>query len=160
MVNERRPHLPDITGDDSVLSPNHNQPSLLLTERGTDRTVRWECDGNGSAYVNIKDASNDNLLHSGAALSVAANTLTTISTFIASSNVTIYKIVVTGSGHADYSLRHNLGEIGFKQTNIEMGVEFIFDNGYSLLMNDTLDVQVEHDVPGKTKNFKLFIYGA
>ena len=159
MANKRRPHPTDITGDDSAMSPNHNQPAILLTERGTDRTVRWEADENGTAYVRVKDSVKDTLLHSGAALAVAESTVTTVSTFIAASTVTVYKIVVTGSGCTDFSLRHNLSEIGFKQTNLEMGVEFVFDNGFPMALNDTMDVQVEHFVPGKTKNFKMFVYG-
>jgi len=160
MANKRRPHPLDGSGDDSVLSPNQNQPSLLLTERGTNRTVRWEADANGAAYVNVKDTNNDTLLHSGSASTVAASTETTISTFIASATVKVYKIIATGSGCTDFTLRHNLTEIGFKQTNIEMGVEFTFDNGYPIDLNDTLDIRVQHYVTGKTKDFKMFVYGA
>lgn len=160
MANKRRPHPTEITGDDSPVSPNQQQPALLLTERGTDRTVRWEADANGSAYVNAKDTNPDSLLHSGSAGSVANNTPTTISTYIAAGTVKVYKVVVTGSGCTDFTLLHNLTEVGFKQTNIEMGVEFTFDNGYPLSLNDTLAVQAEHFVSGKTKTFKMFVYGA
>jgi len=41
-----------------------------------------------------------------------------------------------------------------------MGVTFEFEKGYPASFGDDVDVVVEHSVAGKTKDFKLFIYGA
>lgn len=155
----KRPIHPDSDGDDSAISPGHNQPGLLGHEKDSPNTTRQILVDPVTGALLTVDGKSDDLLHSGEASAIADSTLTVISTYVAASAVKIYKIIVTGSNCADYELRKNLSRIGFKQTNIEMGVEFNFDNGLPLALNDTIDIRVEHFATGKTKDVKMFIYG-
>lgn len=147
-------------GDEPSHSPNKSQNSLLGTERGTDYTRRLETDSNNNLYTSIAaDSRQDTLLFSGSLSSIAANTPTAFTAYIAPSAVKVYKVLITGSAYSDFTLRHLSSPIAKKLTNLEMQVEFIFEHGYSLDATDTLDAIVEHYVTGKTKDYNIFVYG-
>ena len=147
-------------GDEPSHSPNKSQNSLLGTERGTDYTRRLETDANNNLYTAIaSDARQDTLLFSSSLSSVAANTPTAFTAYIAPSAVKVYKVLVVGSAYTDFTLRHLGSPIAKKLTNLEMQVEFEFKHGFNLASTDTLDCVVEHCVDGKTKDFNIYIYG-
>lgn len=147
-------------GDEPTHSPNKNQNSLLATERGTDSTRRIETDTNNNLYVSVAaDGRKESLLYSASLSSIADSTPTAFVAFVAPAAVKIYKVLITGSICTDFTLRHLGSSIGIKQTNLEMGVEFNFPQGYELAATDTLDAVVEHFVTGKTKSFNLYVYG-
>lgn len=146
-------------GDEASQSPGKRTKSLLGSNSDDSGRTKLIKVHETNCGILTTQAQKDNLLHSGTSGSVAASTITTISVFIAGETLRVYRVLATGSVATDFTLRQNLAEIGFKQTNLEMGVEFIFPNGLELVDTDTLDVRVEHFVTGKSKTFKLFIYG-
>jgi len=161
-VGQNWPRYPsDVNdGDEPSHSPNKSHKSLLGTERGTDYTRRLETDSNNNLFVNVAaDNRKDTLLYTNSLSSIAADTPTTFTAYNAPSAVKIYKVLISGSAYTDFDLRHNGSVIGRKLTNLEMQVEFIFDQGYEIATADTIDAIVEHCVTGKTKNFNIYIYG-
>jgi len=148
-------------GDEVSHAPTKNDRSLLGTERGTDSTRRLELDTDRNLYTNIgADSRSESLLYSASLSTIADSTPTAFTAYTAPSAQKIYRVEVTGSGCADYALRINASTVGMKQTNIEMGVVFTFDRGYPVAFGDSVDLVVEHFVPGKTKDFNLYVYGA
>jgi len=147
-------------GDEPSYSPTKTHKSVLGVERGTQYTRRLEMDADGNAYVNVAaDARKDTLLFSASLSSIAASTPTAFTAYTAPSAVKIYKVLITGSAYTDFTLRHLGSSIGKKLTNLEMQVEFSFDQGYELATSDSMDAIVDHCVTGKTKDFNIYIYG-
>lgn len=161
-MGELFPKYPSETsdGDEPSFSPNKTHKSVLGVERGTHYTRRLEMDTDGNAYVNVAaDARKDTLLYTAALSSIAASTPTAFVAYTAPSAVKVYKVLISGSANTDFNLRHLGSSIGKKYTNLEMQVEFIFDQGYELATTDTMDAVVEHCVTGKTKSYNIYIYG-
>lgn len=147
-------------GDEPSHSPTKSQNSVLGTERGTQSTRRLEMDTTGNAYVNVgADSRRSTLLYSAAIGPIAASTPTAFVAYTAPSAVKVYKVLISGAAYSDFILRHNASSIGIKYTNLEMQIEFQFDQGFELAATDTIDAVVEHCVTGKTKSYNIYIYG-
>lgn len=147
-------------GDEPSFSPTKTHKSVLGVERGTQSTRRLEMDASGNAYVNVADNSQkDTLLYSASIGPIAASTPTAFVAYTAGTAVKVYKVLISGAVASDFNLRHNGSSIGEKFTNIEMQVEFLFPEGYEMAVSDTMDAVVEHCLTGKTKSYKIFIYG-
>ena len=147
-------------GDEPSHSPNKTHKSVLGVERGTDYTRRLEMDAEGNAYVNVAaDGRQDTLLYSATLSSIADSTPTAFVAYTAPSAKKVYKVLISGAPYTDFTLRHNGSSIGKKYTNLEMQVEFTFNQGFELAATDTVDAVVEHCLTGKTKGFDIYIYG-
>lgn len=147
-------------GDEPSYSPNKTHKSVLGVERGSHYTRRLEMDADGNAYVNIAaDGRKDTLLYSASIGPIAASTPTAFVAYTAGTAVKVYKVLITGSAYADFTLRHLGSTIGKKLTNLEMQVEFEFPQGYEMAITDTMDAVVEHCITGKTKSYDIYIYG-
>lgn len=148
-------------GDEVSHAPTKNDRSLLGTERGTQSTRRFEMDADRNLYTNIgADSRTEGLLYSASLTAVVDSTPTAFVAYTAPAAKKVYKVVVSGEGAADYTLRLNAGSLGIKRTNLELNIEFVFDKGISLAFGDALDVVVDHCSIGNTKDFDLFVYGA
>jgi hypothetical protein len=156
------PKYPEDTtdGDERTFSPHKTTDGLLAAERGTDFTRRIETDANRNLYVNVAaDARKDTLLYSAALGPIADSTPTAFVAYTAPSAIKVYKVLISGAVATDFNLRHNGSSIGTKFTNLEMQVEFKFDQGFELAITDTMDAVVEHCLTGKTKSYNIYIYG-
>lgn len=161
-MGEEFPRYPSETsdGDEPSFSPNKTHKSVLGVERGTHYTRRLEMDASGNAYVNVADNSQkDTLLYSAAVGPIAASTPTAFVAYTAPSAVKVYKVLISGAAYSDFTLRHNASSVGIKYTNLDMQVEFEFNEGFELAATDTMDAVVEHCVTGKTKSYNIYIYG-
>ena len=148
-------------GDEVSHAPTKNDRSLLGTERGTQSTRRFEMDAERNLYTNIgADSRTEGLLYSTSLSAVVDSTPTAFVAYTAPSAKKVYKILLSGQGAADYTLRLNAGTIGVRRTNLDLDVEFTFEKGLSLVFGDALDVVVDHCSIGNTKDFDLFVYGA
>ena len=116
-------------------------------------------DENRNLYTNIgADSRRENPLHQGSQSSVAPSTPTVISTYVAPSAKKIYKVSVSGTGTADFTLRLNLAGIEVRRTHVGLNELFIFEKGLPLAQNDTLDVQVNSHATSN-KDFDMSIFG-
>jgi hypothetical protein len=147
-------------GDEVTEAPTKSDRSLLGAERGTDHTRRLETDANRNLYVNVAaDGRTESLLYTATLSTIAASTPTAFVAYTPASAVKVYKVLISGAVATDFNLRHNGSSIGKKYTNLEMQVEYDFDQGFELAALDTLDAVVEHCLTGKTKDFDIYVYG-
>lgn len=153
MASDRRPHLPDITGDDSVLSPNHNQPSDLLAERGTDRTIRAQADSDGNQYVHI---AKDSSAEGAGTLILATNKISGITSAMGEQTVLTYTITteraitsinVSGTIYAKAQVYKNLTRIDTMRMGPNRNLKF---EPFTVTSGDIIDVKVSHTRPAPT----------
>lgn len=153
MANERRPHPTDITGDDSPVSPNQQQPATLLTEKGTDRTVRHYADADGNAYVHVaKDSSAD-----GSGVSIlATNRIIAITSAMGQQTILTHTITterfissinVSGTIYAKAEIFINLTRNDTLRMGPDRNLKF---EGFKVSAGDVIDVKVSHTRPGPT----------
>ena len=153
MANDRRPHLPDGTGDDSVLSPNQNQPSDLLAERGTDRTVRAQADADGNQYVHI--AKDSSAVGAGTAI-LATNKISgitsamgeqTVLTYTITTERAITSVIVSGTIYAKAQIYKNLTRVDTMRMGPDRNLKF---EPFTVTSGDIIDIKVSHTRPAPT----------
>lgn len=157
------PKFPDDTldGDEVTFAPTKADRSLLAAERGTDSTRRIEVDASRNLMVNVAaDSKSETLLHSATLTALASDTPTAFAAYAVPSTQQITRVLVWGDTTADFTLRLNASEIGKKGTLVSLDADFVFSSGYPVVTADSVDVVVEHFSTGKSRNFKLYIYGA
>ena len=153
-------------GDERAVSPKKTTDSILATERGTDYTRRIETDDERNLYVHVaKDSSGSGLdvgvLSTGTASGISYQTLTTITTYVASATTRISKISVSGDAPADYTVVLNTTTIDVKRTDTsDLDRDFSFEHPLTINLNDVLEVKVFHQAPSKSRTFDATIYGA
>ena len=159
------PEYADPAGDEPTRSLYKNQPTVLASIRGTQKSKRLETDADGNAYVRIAvDDSTAGIvvspLASGTVSSVPASTLTTITTYTAASDTKLSKISVSGTIYAKYQLFLDTVLIDTKRCGPEREMDFMFDRPLSLSAISVLDVKVTHYQTGSLEEFNATVYGA
>jgi hypothetical protein len=95
----------------------------------------------------------------GSITSIPANTLTTIVTFTASSNINLSRIAVSGTDYAKFQLFKNTILIETQRSGPERSLNFSFNNPLKLVATDILDVKVTHYATGILADFESTVYG-
>jgi hypothetical protein len=158
----RIPKDPPKNGDDPSLSPDTNERSLLAAD-ATGKTRRIFVDEENNLLV--RDVSSGvydlSVLSVGETGAINAETLTTITSYAAASDIQLSKVSCSGEGAADFTLWIDTTQIDIKRSDtLDLDKEFKFDDPLPVSSGSVISIRVYHHATGKTKNFNATIYGA
>lgn len=161
-IRWRSPKFPPAGGDDPSRSPDTEALSLLGADaEGKTRRILVDEENN----LLVRDVSsgvyNLSALSIGETGAINAETLTTITSYVAAADVKLSKVSCSGDGPADFTLLVDTTQVDIKRSSTgDLDKEFKFDDPLPVASGSVISVKVYHHATGKTKTFNATIYGA